>query len=195
MLTAELVSNAVGKQIWDRRRPLEQVIPHDEDGPDNSSFPSGHRGRSGLHSSGGRRFPGMGSGRCGRGHDGGPRARPQRGALPQRRRRRRRHWNDVVGFKKGLMVSPTTATPEPPPPASPAGAGGAAAPACRKFDEVMEAGDAMNSADKNAELFEAVRLAADGGNAALATAIKDLVRAVSAGNLQAFQNERPCTHR
>ncbi|MFI2353007.1 phosphatase PAP2 family protein, partial [Streptomyces sp. NPDC019443] len=43
MLTAELVSNAVGKQISERRRPPEQLVPHDvEDRPDTSSFPSGH---------------------------------------------------------------------------------------------------------------------------------------------------------
>ncbi|MDQ0938931.1 phosphatase PAP2 family protein [Streptomyces sp. V1I1] len=44
MLTAQLLANAVGKQISDRRRPPEQLIPHGdvEDRPDTSSLPSGH---------------------------------------------------------------------------------------------------------------------------------------------------------
>ncbi|MDX3539987.1 hypothetical protein PV721_37905, partial [Streptomyces sp. MB09-01] len=67
---------------------------------------------------------------------------------------------------------------------------GAAAHACAKYDRVMGAGDSMNSADKNAELLDAVRLAADGGNVALATALQDLLRAVSAGDLPAFTAAR-----
>ncbi|MDQ1007263.1 membrane-associated phospholipid phosphatase [Streptomyces sp. V4I23] len=44
MLTAQVMSNAVCKQLYERRRPPEQMIPHDdvEDRPDSSSFPSGH---------------------------------------------------------------------------------------------------------------------------------------------------------
>lgn len=44
MLTAQLMSNAVCKQLTERRRPPEELIPHDEveDRPDSSSFPSGH---------------------------------------------------------------------------------------------------------------------------------------------------------
>jgi undecaprenyl-diphosphatase len=44
MITAELVANAVCKQLYERRRPPERLIPHDdvEDRPDSSSFPSGH---------------------------------------------------------------------------------------------------------------------------------------------------------
>ncbi|MGI5405123.1 phosphatase PAP2 family protein [Streptomyces sp. CA-135486] len=44
MLTAEMLSNAVAKQITRRRRPPKQLIPHDdvEDRPASSSFPSGH---------------------------------------------------------------------------------------------------------------------------------------------------------
>ncbi|MFE7776203.1 phosphatase PAP2 family protein [Streptomyces sp. NPDC057445] len=44
MLTAQVLSNAVCKQLYERRRPPEQMIPHDdvEDRPDSSSFPSGH---------------------------------------------------------------------------------------------------------------------------------------------------------
>ncbi|MFF9059424.1 phosphatase PAP2 family protein [Streptomyces sp. NPDC014882] len=44
MAVAELVSNGVGKQLWDRRRPPKEWIPHEEvhDRPDSSSFPSGH---------------------------------------------------------------------------------------------------------------------------------------------------------
>lgn len=88
----------------------------------------------------------------------------------------------------GLAVGTTKATAGPPPAAPRTGGAGAAAPACAKFDEVMGAGAAMNSADKNAELFEAVRLAAEGENAALATALKDLVGAVPAGDLPAFRD-------
>ncbi|WP_405458357.1 phosphatase PAP2 family protein [Streptomyces sp. NBC_00101] len=41
---AELLSNGVGKQLYERRRPPAELIPHDgvEDRPDSSSFPSGH---------------------------------------------------------------------------------------------------------------------------------------------------------
>ncbi|MFI6103279.1 phosphatase PAP2 family protein [Streptomyces sp. NPDC051310] len=41
---AELLSNAVCKQLYDRRRPPEGLIPHDDvhPRPDSSSFPSGH---------------------------------------------------------------------------------------------------------------------------------------------------------
>ncbi|MFD3697928.1 phosphatase PAP2 family protein [Streptomyces sp. NPDC058646] len=44
MAVAELLSNGVGKQIVERRRPPKEWIPHDdvEDRPDSSSFPSGH---------------------------------------------------------------------------------------------------------------------------------------------------------
>ncbi|MEW2087484.1 phosphatase PAP2 family protein [Streptomyces sp. NPDC005283] len=44
LLTAELVSNALAKQVSERRRPPEQLVPHDdvEDRPDTSSFRSGH---------------------------------------------------------------------------------------------------------------------------------------------------------
>jgi undecaprenyl-diphosphatase len=41
---AQLVSNAVCKQLADRPRPPKEWFPHDEveDRPDSSSFPSGH---------------------------------------------------------------------------------------------------------------------------------------------------------
>ncbi|MET9801064.1 phosphatase PAP2 family protein [Streptomyces sp. NPDC006368] len=41
---AELVSNAVCKQLYERRRPPKELIPHEDvhDRPDSSSFPSGH---------------------------------------------------------------------------------------------------------------------------------------------------------
>ncbi|MFF7360157.1 phosphatase PAP2 family protein [Streptomyces sp. NPDC008125] len=41
---AELLSNGVGKQLYERRRPPAELIPHDgvHDRPDSSSFPSGH---------------------------------------------------------------------------------------------------------------------------------------------------------
>ncbi|MBT2394990.1 phosphatase PAP2 family protein [Streptomyces sp. ISL-100] len=44
MLCAQLVSNAVCKQLYERRRPPADMIPHDgvDDRPDTSSFPSGH---------------------------------------------------------------------------------------------------------------------------------------------------------
>ncbi|WP_308117760.1 phosphatase PAP2 family protein [Streptomyces anatolicus] len=44
MGVAELVSNSVCKQLYERRRPPEELIPHDgvHDRPDSSSFPSGH---------------------------------------------------------------------------------------------------------------------------------------------------------
>ncbi|MFD7628344.1 phosphatase PAP2 family protein [Streptomyces sp. NPDC059851] len=44
MAVAELLSNGVGKQLVERRRPPKEWIPHhgDEDRPDSSSFPSGH---------------------------------------------------------------------------------------------------------------------------------------------------------
>ncbi|MFZ3473645.1 M48 family metalloprotease [Streptomyces sp. 4.24] len=91
----------------------------------------------------------------------------------------------------GLSVGTTTATVGAPPPAPPSRTGtGAAAPACAKYDRVMGAGDSMNSADKNAELFDAIRLAADGGNVALATALQDLLRAVPTGDLPAFSAAR-----
>ncbi|MFJ4693779.1 phosphatase PAP2 family protein [Streptomyces sp. NPDC088766] len=44
MAVAELVANGVVKQLWDRRRPPKEWIPHEgvDDRPDSSSFPSGH---------------------------------------------------------------------------------------------------------------------------------------------------------
>lgn len=44
MALAEALSNGVGKQLIQRRRPPKEWIPHDEveDRPDSSSFPSGH---------------------------------------------------------------------------------------------------------------------------------------------------------
>ncbi|MFJ6797300.1 phosphatase PAP2 family protein [Streptomyces sp. NPDC091268] len=44
MAMAEVLSNAVAKQLVERRRPPKEWIPHDdvEDRPDSSSFPSGH---------------------------------------------------------------------------------------------------------------------------------------------------------
>lgn len=44
MGAAELVSNAVCKQLVERRRPPEDLVPHSgvRDRPDSSSFPSGH---------------------------------------------------------------------------------------------------------------------------------------------------------
>ncbi|MGW7465987.1 phosphatase PAP2 family protein [Streptomyces xantholiticus] len=44
MGAAELVSNALCKPLYTRRRPPEDLVPHDEvrDRPDSSSFPSGH---------------------------------------------------------------------------------------------------------------------------------------------------------
>ncbi|MGW0533945.1 phosphatase PAP2 family protein [Streptomyces sp. NPDC003032] len=44
MGVAGLVSNTVCKQLYERRRPPEELIPHDDvkDRPDSSSFPSGH---------------------------------------------------------------------------------------------------------------------------------------------------------
>ncbi|NWF29580.1 phosphatase PAP2 family protein [Streptomyces sp. PKU-EA00015] len=44
MGAAELVSNAVCKPLYERRRPPEDLVPHSEvrDRPDSSSFPSGH---------------------------------------------------------------------------------------------------------------------------------------------------------
>lgn len=44
MGVAELVSNAVCKQLYERRRPPKELIPHEDvhDRPDSSSFPSGH---------------------------------------------------------------------------------------------------------------------------------------------------------
>ncbi|MGW7194561.1 phosphatase PAP2 family protein [Streptomyces chryseus] len=44
MLTAQLIGNAGCKQLYERRRPPADMIPHDdvEDRPDSSSFPSGH---------------------------------------------------------------------------------------------------------------------------------------------------------
>ncbi|MGW1465429.1 phosphatase PAP2 family protein [Streptomyces sp. NPDC002308] len=41
---AELLSNGVGKQLYERQRPPAELIPHDgvHDRPDSSSFPSGH---------------------------------------------------------------------------------------------------------------------------------------------------------
>ncbi|MCX4818389.1 hypothetical protein OG883_00385 [Streptomyces sp. NBC_01142] len=68
----------------------------------------------------------------------------------------------VTVVTTGLAVPTTTATAQPPSAVPPTGAGGAAAPACKTLDEVMGAGDSISSADKNANLFEAVRLAAEG---------------------------------
>ncbi|ORT57297.1 phosphatase PAP2 family protein [Streptomyces sp. CB03238] len=44
MGAAELVSNAVCKPLYERRRPPEDLIPHGDvhERPDSSSFPSGH---------------------------------------------------------------------------------------------------------------------------------------------------------
>ncbi|MFF6783847.1 phosphatase PAP2 family protein [Streptomyces sp. NPDC012510] len=44
MAVAELASNCVLKQMWQRRRPPKEWISHEEvhDRPDSSSFPSGH---------------------------------------------------------------------------------------------------------------------------------------------------------
>lgn len=44
MLCAQVIANAVCKQLYERRRPPADIIPHDdvEDRPDSSSFPSGH---------------------------------------------------------------------------------------------------------------------------------------------------------
>ncbi|MBT2493941.1 phosphatase PAP2 family protein [Streptomyces sp. ISL-96] len=44
MLTAQVIGNAVCKQLFERRRPPADLIPHDdvEERPDSSSFPSGH---------------------------------------------------------------------------------------------------------------------------------------------------------
>ncbi|MGW7054323.1 phosphatase PAP2 family protein [Streptomyces sp. NPDC054887] len=44
MLSAQLIANAVCKQLYERRRPPADIIPHDgaEERPDSSSFPSGH---------------------------------------------------------------------------------------------------------------------------------------------------------
>ncbi|MGW6523222.1 M48 family metalloprotease [Streptomyces sp. NPDC054962] len=94
----------------------------------------------------------------------------------------------IVVVTTGLAVPTTTATAQPPSDVSPTSVSGASAPACKKVDEVMGAGDSISSAEKNADLFEAVGLAAEGGNAALATAIQDLVRAVPTGDLPAFKD-------
>lgn len=44
MVTAQVLSNAMCKQLYERLRPPKQMIPHDdvEDRPNSSSFPSGH---------------------------------------------------------------------------------------------------------------------------------------------------------
>jgi undecaprenyl-diphosphatase len=44
MAVSEILSNAVVKPLWKRRRPPKEFIPHDDvdDRPDSSSFPSGH---------------------------------------------------------------------------------------------------------------------------------------------------------
>ncbi|MFI5683155.1 phosphatase PAP2 family protein [Streptomyces sp. NPDC051636] len=44
MAVAEVVSNCVIKQLWQRRRPPKEWFPNEEvhDRPDSSSFPSGH---------------------------------------------------------------------------------------------------------------------------------------------------------
>ncbi|MFJ8189399.1 phosphatase PAP2 family protein [Streptomyces sp. NPDC096094] len=44
MAVSEILSNAVVKPVWERRRPPKEFIPHDDvdDRPDSSSFPSGH---------------------------------------------------------------------------------------------------------------------------------------------------------
>ncbi len=44
MGVAELVSNGVCKQLYERRRPPKRLIPHEDvhERPDSSSFPSGH---------------------------------------------------------------------------------------------------------------------------------------------------------
>ncbi|GJF27198.1 hypothetical protein SHO565_77620 [Streptomyces sp. HO565] len=44
MAISEILSNAVVKPLWERRRPPKEFIPHDDvdDRPDSSSFPSGH---------------------------------------------------------------------------------------------------------------------------------------------------------
>ncbi|WP_367325977.1 phosphatase PAP2 family protein [Streptomyces sp. HUAS ZL42] len=44
MATAQVLSNAVAKQLYRRRRPPQEWVPPEElqDRPDSSSFPSGH---------------------------------------------------------------------------------------------------------------------------------------------------------
>ncbi|MGX1885190.1 phosphatase PAP2 family protein [Streptomyces sp. NPDC055287] len=44
MLSAQVIANAVCKQLYARGRPSADMIPHDDvqDRPDSSSFPSGH---------------------------------------------------------------------------------------------------------------------------------------------------------
>ncbi|MGC0337849.1 membrane-associated phospholipid phosphatase [Streptomyces sp. SLBN-8D4] len=44
MATAEVLSNAVAKQLYERRRPPQEWVPAEDlqDRPDSSSFPSGH---------------------------------------------------------------------------------------------------------------------------------------------------------
>ncbi|MBT2507806.1 hypothetical protein J7I98_18345 [Streptomyces sp. ISL-98] len=44
MGVSEPVCNAVGEQLYERRRPPEQLIRHEgpHERPDSSSFPSGH---------------------------------------------------------------------------------------------------------------------------------------------------------
>ncbi|MET9502927.1 phosphatase PAP2 family protein [Streptomyces sp. NPDC006622] len=43
MAVAEVVSNGVVKQLWERRRPPQEWVPDEvPDRPDSSSFPSGH---------------------------------------------------------------------------------------------------------------------------------------------------------
>lgn len=44
MTVAELLSNRVAKQLYERRRPPREWVPQEElrDCPDSSSFPSGH---------------------------------------------------------------------------------------------------------------------------------------------------------
>ncbi|MFJ6895209.1 M48 family metallopeptidase [Streptomyces hokutonensis] len=79
----------------------------------------------------------------------------------------------------GLTVDTSAGRPE-------VASRGAAARACQKLDEVMGSGDRMTGADKTAGLFEAVGLAEDGHNSALATALKDFVRAAQRQDLPAF---------
>lgn len=79
----------------------------------------------------------------------------------------------------GLTVQTSAGRPE-------VASRGAAARACQKLDEVMSNADHMTGADKSAGLFEAVGLAEDGHNTALATALQDFVRAAQRQDLHAF---------
>ncbi|OSP39097.1 hypothetical protein B7767_33550 [Streptomyces sp. 13-12-16] len=79
----------------------------------------------------------------------------------------------------GLTVDTSAGQPE-------VASHGATARACQKLDDIMRSADHMTGADKTAALFEAVGLAEDGHNTALAMALKDLVRAAERKDLPAF---------